>query len=101
MYKFLELQSRKATLAEDVRPYNLLIRHLCRFDKDYVVSSEKASFDFLSIRESVYKTYPMLQHLTFSDWGDHKEDKANGLEYVKQMDNLMELEQSKNMEKVA
>jgi hypothetical protein len=43
----------------------------------------------------------MLQHLTFSDWGDHKEDKSNGLEYIKQMDILMELEQIKMEEKVA
>jgi hypothetical protein len=101
MYKFLELNSMKGKIEEEVRPYNRLISHLSHFDKQYEVSSEKPSFDYSLTRKLIYKTYPMIQHLTFSDWGDHKEDKVNGLEYVKQMDNLMELEQSKNMEKVA
>jgi len=101
MYKFLKLNSIKDSLMEEVHPYNLLILHLCKFDRNYEVLSEKASFDYLSVRESVYKTYPMLRHLTFSDWGDHKEDEKMGLDYVKQMDNIMKLEESKNFEKVA
>jgi hypothetical protein len=101
MYKFLHLNCKKSSLMEDVRPYNRLISYLHRFDGDHKVLPEKPSFNYLSVRESVYETYPMLRHLTFADWGDHKQDKKIGLEYIKQMDNLIELGQSKKMEKVA
>ena len=101
MYKFLELNKKESSLLEKVQSYNQLLTHVQRINRKFKLIEVKPSFDYVSIRDKVYKNYPMIQHLTFHQWGDHKDDHELGLQYVKQMDILMELEQSKNGEKVA
>lgn len=101
MYKFLELSSQRESLREDVSRYNVLVKTLSKIDPDFMLNEEKSSFDYVSIRSEIYKRYPMIQHLTFNGWGDHKEDEELGLEYVQQMDMLHQLNESKGKEEVA
>jgi hypothetical protein len=101
MYNFLKLTHKKEKLLEEVQNFNALLSMVQRVNRKFKLDKVSPSFDYVAIRSAVYKTYPMMKHLTFNSWGEHRDDEKIGLEYVNQMDILMELEQSKSKEKVA
>jgi hypothetical protein len=62
-------------------------------DSDYELDLPKSNIDINELRNKAISLYPLLGRLSFHSWGSSKNDKRDGLNYIKQMDELNRLKE--------
>jgi hypothetical protein len=62
-------------------------------DNDYELSLPTSNIDIEKLRGTAFGLYPLLGRLSFNSWGSSKNDKLDGLNYIKQIDELNRLKE--------